>query len=491
MIVLLAIGDVLQAEIPKLTALFPSGGQAGSEITVSATGTKTIPEIWTDSPHLEIVPDEKNQFQVKIAENAPAGPCLIRLFNEEGASPAKTFVIGSRDEISEDKNDLLREPQVLEKLPILINAKLEKNDDVDFYRFTAKKGQTIVAKIDCYSLGSLADPFLHLLDPIGREIAFGSVSHNLDPVLVHQFERDGEFLIQVAAIGHKAASNVNFAGGEAVTYRLDLAFDEPLPAFDFPKPTIRESADTPKLDIPSRIQGRLAKSGEIDRFTFTAEKGDKLFLQVDAHKRHTPVDAVMRVIRPDERDYKVIDDLKTNLDPELLMTAPLDGDYVVEIKDRFSRGGPRFEYQLLIEPPKLDFRATGTKDQISIKAGEETTFKIKLERLNGHKNPLTVSILGLPEGLELAEPKIPEKTGDLELKLTATPTCAAWQGAIRIRISETGGADPQIRDAFFTFQASESRGDYLLNETSNFWLTVLTKAKENPPNNPKKSDSES
>ena len=100
-----------------------------------------------------------------------------------------------------------------------MNGKLEKRDDIDFFRLPLKKGQTLTATIDGYGLGSAIDPFLHLYGPDGQEIALASDSRNLDPILTHAIAENGDYTIQVVAIDHKASSNVSFAGGAAMIYR--------------------------------------------------------------------------------------------------------------------------------------------------------------------------------------------------------------------------------------------------------------------------------
>lgn len=464
----------IQAAPPQLDGIYPAGGQAGTEFEVTLIG-KFDPwpvQVWCENPGIEFeAGDTKGQLTAKIAEGANEGPTLVRIFNSEGSSEPKIFVIGSFPEQMEgDANNLLSQPQPVDQVPIVVNGKLEKRDDIDFFQLPLEKGQRLTATIDGYGLGSAIDPFLHLYDPTGFEIALASDSHNLDPILNAEAPEDGLYSVQVVAIDHKASSNVSFAGGSAMTYRLTLRTD----SSDLSRFPSGATALKPNQSIETlgRFASSLPLDGSAATFRFPGKKGQKINVAIEAHRHGSPLDGVLRIVRPDGKDYKTVDDFNKKPDPEILLTAPLDGDYEVQVRDRFLRGGPQFRYHLVLEEPKPTLLASTTASSISLEVGESTEVPIKITRLNGHQESLSLQIDNLPDGVEFEQPDFPEKSGDLKLELKASAETKAANLPLKIRIESLGQESSKSVPVTYSFQTSESRGTYLIDETEQIWLSL-------------------
>tara|TARA_R110002096_G_scaffold200639_8_gene384685 strand:+ start:1138 stop:2610 length:1473 start_codon:yes stop_codon:yes gene_type:complete len=474
---LLAPVSLLLAAVPQLDGIYPAGGQIGTTFEVSLIGNfDPWPiQIWCGNPAIEFEPGKtKGSLKVKITAEAEVGPTLIRVFNSEGASAPKTFMVGAFPEILEGAdNDALTTPQPLSQIPLVVNGKLEKRDDIDFFRLPLKKGQTLTATIDGYGLGSAIDPFLHLYGPDGQEIALASDSRNLDPILTHAIAENGDYTIQVVAIDHKASSNVSFAGGAAMIYRLNLRTDTPDLATFPTAATVTKSGN--RLPLPGRYASNLRLDGKPDSFQIPAEKGQKINIRIEAHQHGSPLDGVLSIIRPDEKLYRTVDDFNKKPDPEILLTAPLAGDYEAQIWDRFQRGGPEFRYHLVLEEPEPDFSATVTASAFTLEVGKSLEVPIKLVRANGHQEPLEVQIENLPNGVHFKQPEVPEKSGDVKLKLEAKPDAIPTSVPLKIRLHPSTATKSQA--ATYSFQTSGSRGAYLIDETEIIWLTLIEPAK--------------
>jgi hypothetical protein len=456
---LLALASV--AKPPVLDALWPAGGQRGSDIEVLAVGKQESWPVlvWCDHPQLRIEAlADKGKLRVVIPDNATPGPCLIRLHNAEGASPLCSFVIGESAEIAEvEPNNALRTPQTVE-LPIVVNGRLGKSGDSDFYAIELAAGARLVARVEGYSLGSPIDPFLHLHAPDGAEIAFASDSHNRDPILVHQVPTAGRYVLQVVAIDHKASTNVRFAGSEKAVYRLHLEVSD---WQRYPKPT-------------GETVGRLEAPGAQAEHLIPAKKGEKFLIQVEAASLRLPLDAVLLVNRPGGKLLKEIDDSNKKADAEYLLTAAEDGDYQAVIRDRFGRGGEDFWYRFSAHPPKPVCEVRTSSDQITLKAGETTDLKLTVTRLHGHDAAVSVVAERLPAGVSLEVPEVPKKTGDLTLKLIADAQASTASAELRLTLVEADSPRPIP----YSFQNDESRGNFLLNEARSLWITVLPKAEK-------------
>ena len=197
----LAAGAPASAAAPALTYSFPAGGQRGSTVQVTLSGKfeGANRRVWTSHPGLTAVPGEKpDQVTVTIAKDAPLGPQLLRLVNAEGNSAPRWFSIGSLPSVADtEPNDALGKEQVLEKLPVTVDGKLDKRGTADLFAFTLTKGQTLTTAVEAYALGSPIDAALELRDETGLTVATAHDARSLDPTLIHTVEKAGRYSLQL------------------------------------------------------------------------------------------------------------------------------------------------------------------------------------------------------------------------------------------------------------------------------------------------------
>src|SRR5256885_1413624 len=148
----------VRAEVPTLDYLFPGGGQRGTtnSLTIGGKFDPWPPKVWVDSAGLHFEPQtNKGSFKVVIESEAKVGAHLIRIFNDDGASAPRWFVVGVEHEISEiETNDSWTEAQHIEALPITINGRLEKSGDVDSFAVRLEADKWLIATVDAYAIGS-------------------------------------------------------------------------------------------------------------------------------------------------------------------------------------------------------------------------------------------------------------------------------------------------------------------------------------------------
>jgi len=475
---------VLEAAEPTLDAFWPPGAKAGTTVEFITTG-KVDPwpcQFHCTDPSVKIVPDSKKKGtgQVTIKNGAKPGPVLIRAFNDEGASDPVIFTISNQTEILEDEKDesTVSKAQAIpaDKIPCVINGKLAKSDEVDSYRISLKKGQTLYASLEGYALRSPVDPALHLYDPRGVRVAIAHDNAvNLDPQMTFPVSENGDFTLSVMAFSHPASASVGFIGSSKAVYRVHVATDrKKLPSRLLPNSL---GADTNTLKFPGHVDGTLSKTGEMDAFTFVAKKGQSIFIEAGAFQFRYPTDPVLFLRKPDGSLIKQIDDTKPTRDAAYLWKVPADGNYQIQVTDRFRRGGSDFRYRLSAAPPEVSFSATIEKNRYSLLHGKSLDLKIKLTRENGHASDLKIRASGLPAGVTLEEPKaIPKKTGDFVVKLKVASGSKKASVPFRLYLKEKDGKKPVEKPVLFSFQSSTARGPYLIDETPDVWLTVL-----NPP----------
>lgn len=482
-VVALLLGNMVYAKPPEFGALFPPGGRQGTTFTVTST-VKNTPDTgwWTDAPRVTFSPTDKpEQWQVSIPAKTPAGLYQIARLNADGVSNTRWFTIGKLPEINEtEPNDEDGKRQLIGSLPVCVNARLDKANDVDGYQIPLKSGQTLVVMVEAYSLGSSVDALVHILNPQGQRILTASDDRNLDPSFAFTAPADGTYTLQIAGFGHPPEANINFTGSAAVVYRLHLTTGPVVTHFhpasvSTPGPTkvtlqgynldpaktthtiepkdLRQSGDEILVDIPdslrplqavptktppgieqepnnTREQPTLTKEGTIggcisdandtDRFAVEMKKGQRLQARVWSKALGLPLDPAIKIEAPDGKQVAENDDYGNLPDPLIQWTAAVDGPHQIIVSDTLQAGGARHHYvlEIMAPEPKVQVSVAEAKP-IILAAGESTAVKLTIKRLNGYKEPLVARASQLPAGVRAPDVTIGEKDTEVELKLIA------------------------------------------------------------------------
>jgi hypothetical protein len=131
-----------------------------------------------------------------------------------------------------------------------------------------------------------------------------------------------------------------------------------------------------RIEIPCTANGQIA-SGEINRYRFSARKGQRLVISVTA-RRLVPYiadavpgwfQAVIALYNAQGKELAYCDDYRFHPDPLLFFQVPEDGEYVVAITDALYRGREDFVYRLTIgELPFLTgIFPLGTRSGVEVK----------------------------------------------------------------------------------------------------------------------------
>ncbi len=106
--------------------------------------------------------------------------------------------------------------------------------------------------------------------------------------------------------------------------------------------------------LPSVVEGRLEKSGDVDSYSVALKRGETLVSWVDAFTLMTPMDLALRLIHTNNVQLAWNHDSVRSLDPFMTWTADQDGTYVVQVfgfaypaeSDVRFAGSPRGVYRL-------------------------------------------------------------------------------------------------------------------------------------------------
>jgi len=467
---------------PTLESVFPPGGRQGSEVDLTLLG-KFEPwpcAVWFSEKGFAFTPDPEKPGtgKLKIDPSAPVGPVLLRVHNAEGASAPAIFVVGTQTElVDEDKDGNTlggAAPLDRTKLPCVVNGTFSASGELDAWRIALEKGETLHARVEAYGLRSLVDPALHLYDAQGNRLALvHDGAANLDPTLVFAAPEAGDYLLALVGFSHPPSVNVAYVGSKNIHYRLHLALKpEDIPARLRPADPGSDSA-APALTPGTPLAATLKEPGVANRHPVTAKKGDKLLVRVEGRTLGFPIDPVLRLLKPDGSEIRREDDTGGSPDPEYLWTVAEDGEYGIEVADRYGRGGGGMRYRLSAAPPQPDFRLTADKNTYPMERGKALEIKITLTRLHGHEGELALSAEGLPGTIFLVAPdKVPEKNGDFVLKLDAKPDAPAFDGPIRLVAKEAKEGGTLARTVVFSFKDDNYRGPYAIDEFPDLWLTL-------------------
>ncbi len=525
---------------PALNHLSPVAGQQGTTVAVTVTGKWDAwpPQVWVDTPGVIFKPGKSaGNFEVEIAKDAAPGPHLVRLFDARGASAPRFFIVSREPQkLEAQPNDDFREPQRIAALPITISGKLDKAGDVDCFAVTLKRGQTLVAWMEAYVLASTFDGMLRITDTDGNALAFNHDGRTLDPFLAWTAPRDGTFIVQTMGFVYPATAGVAFTGGEGCIYRLHLtngpfvrhtiplaiprgkktpveligwnlasshaeidgsqfpadvetaelglsgvATELPVMVSDIPEIVEREPNDTAAsaqaVELPVGITGRIQRSNDEDRFTFTAMKGRAYAVKITAARVGSPLDAWLKIENKDGRQLATNDDANGSRDPALTWTAPADGAFTVAIGDVSHHGGEDFIYRLALTDASPTVAATVPVHSLSVQPGKTAEAKVNVKRANGFKAKLQLAAKHLPEGVTATPVDIPDKDGDVTLMIAAATEAKAAGQPITLVLRETeGGAEHAAR--FFMITSGENNGvpqgytELVIPSTEQLWLTI-------------------
>ena len=372
LVLLLAWTAPAAAKPPTLDALVPPGGQRGQTVAVTAAGSfsQWPIKVWTDDEGLEIRPlAEKGKLSIGVASGARVGVHWIRLFDDEGATALRPFLVGTLPEVTEaEPNDDPTRPQRLETACVTVNGKLGRKGDVDGFAVPLQKGQTLVAALEANRrLGSPLDGLLQVVSGAGFVLHEIDDAPDSDPLLVFKAPADGTFIVRAFAFPSVPDAQIGFAGGDAFVYRLTLTtqgFVDHLYPLAVPRAApgrveavgwniddsarwlevipgggdnseavaldhrLLANADEVRLEdhpatievepnppespseiaLPATITGRIDPPGDQDVYRFTARKGEKWLIRVESRSLGHPLDAVLRVLDSAGKVLTEVDD---------------------------------------------------------------------------------------------------------------------------------------------------------------------------------------
>jgi hypothetical protein len=205
------------------TAIYPAGGQAGTELRVQILGDPR--GVWSQSAGLPSTPGDLSFVAVDPTDNVPA------------CSPNRLRVSPFANVLEVEPNDTPDQasPSAIE-LPAAFNGIISKPGDVDCFRFQARKGERFKFHALANALGSPVDPAIWIKpmggkakvalqratdsrpNQLGFAPANGLNRESHDPVLEFTAPADGEYVLGV--------EDERGEGGADFVYRVEASREE-------------------------------------------------------------------------------------------------------------------------------------------------------------------------------------------------------------------------------------------------------------------------
>lgn len=221
--------------LPTLNTVYPLGGQAGQtvDVTISGGNLQAMKTLLTNADGVRSERLDSNRFRLTIPEHTWPGSYDLWAVGDHGVSAPRTFIISRRPETVEvEPNDT-----AAMALPValggVVNGRIEKANDVDHFRFEAKRGQRVI--IDCAAerIDSRLRAVLEVFDRRGRRVGVSRGYHGADPLVDLLVPEDGTYVVRVADL-------ISSTSGEHY-YRLDIDAG-PRVAFSLPNVVERDKS---------------------------------------------------------------------------------------------------------------------------------------------------------------------------------------------------------------------------------------------------------
>ncbi len=400
------------------------------------------------------------EFPAKLTIPADVPPGIVKwqVANANGASPVGFIHVGSAPEIAEDAGR--KAPQVLAELPITVNGQIRKIEEIDRYEFTTPQAGPVTIELFAHRLIAPQTMQLHgmlqvrdaagkvivdLADTQGRDLVttFAATAGGKYTLSLHDLDFGGDFsYVYRLAItrGPQVLAAYPAAGKRGTTQKIDfvgigiatgaaqvetLAKDVTFPAdaavisFQYKLETPHGIAppitlllsdlaeqvkpagatETPIAAFPIAITSAIETRFGSETFAVTLKKDEKWKVAAEANRLGSPLDLELNILGPDGKQIATADDLPGTTDPLLLFAVPADGAYKIVVSDKSGASGSRqTNYRLSIEPQREDFTVT-LPTQLVLPLGAPLKLPIPIVRLSGLKDPVTITIAGLPAGV--------------------------------------------------------------------------------------------
>lgn len=419
---LLSIGTFVQPQ-----AVYPGGGPAGTELEVQLLGDAAGP--LPAKVKLPDAPTARFPYLAQVGDQPAPMPVIMR------ASPFPNV-------LEVEPNDEWKQVTTAAvALPVGLNGIIQKEKDIDFFKFTAKKGQVYDINVYARELRSPLDSVLTIYNAAGGRLTTNDDNTVLDSYLRWTAPADGDFYLSV--------SDQLQRGGPLFTYRVELKTMEPRLTSWLPEMELNNNQSRRAIPVPKG--NRYATLLRVKRWDVAGTL--KILAQnlPPGVKYHVGpmdkgVDTVAVVFEADPEAAPVEQNFAVKAElTEPPKDAPAVASVVEQTVDIVENGNQKAFYTVqsdklavaVTEPAPVKISLAAPK--VPLLQNGSMALRVNVERLNGFKGPVTLGLLYAPPGVGSAgttQVKEGETTGTLIISANDKAPIQPWQ------ICLTATADP-------------------------------------------------
>ena len=441
---------------PEIRALTVRGLQVGgtTTLTLDGDGLGKEPKLHLPFPAKATLKapatDKQATFDVALGNDVIPGYYHLRLITEGGITAPVVVAVD-------------RLPQVpftptIDALPIALHGTLAGSKPLET-TVTGKAGQKLMLEVEAQRLGSKLRPVLHLIGPRNLQVSWswGVPLLQGDTRLEATLPEDGSYRItlhdaeyaapapgyfrlrvgqwdyvdrtfppvittatkSVELIGNRSTA-VKLPGGNpgrwsSTDWPADGNWSGPRPVMELSNgmEVVEQAEAKLPQELPAAavsVSGRLSAAFEEDRYLLPVTPGSKWRIEVMAERLGSPADPSLIIRNEAGTDLQRVEDGPGSLDPLVEYAVPDKVTaLVLAIADTQGRGNPKGIYRVIITPltagaSRGDFELTTTTARVFLNG--RTVLPILAER-KGYDGPITLKLLGLPDGVKAAGLTIP------------------------------------------------------------------------------------
>ena len=428
--------------------------------------------------------------RLTIPAEMPRGLVHWQVANANGSSPCGVFYISDLPEVLESRRG--DRVQTLASVPVGVSGRLSRIAEVDRYAFVAPANGLVTIDAMVQRLGAKWRASLEVYDAAGELVGDAVDTAGNDPQITLSVRQGEVYTVRLADVdfrGNRSAvyhlgitvgprvqatrpargqrgvtSDVEIIGigvatganqvesvmrsiafpaderQQTVDYRLETEFGVARP-YRIPLGKVPESVHALQagkglpvvVAFGTAVTGRLDGVGQTDRYSFIASQGQVLRLFAEARSLGSPLDIAFDIEDAEGNILASADDMPTSPDPELIWTAPAEGEFKCVVRDVAGQvNSPAAIYRFTIESVVPDFRLE-VPQQINVALGAKFEIPIKVIRLAGFQGEIDLAMTGLPAGVTISgEAKIPADKNDFKLSVEAAADAATTASVVRI-----------------------------------------------------------
>jgi hypothetical protein len=480
---------VLEGERLAQVTRFLVSGERGVQVE-SVPPANPAATVETSGGGIRVAGETHRRITVRVRASADAalGEREVRAVGPGGVSNPVSLNVGHVREVPEAGPNHSTNQAHRVELPAVLSGVIGEAAEVDYFRFSARKGQRLIFDVQANRSGSVLDSSLALLDAAGKELRRSEDDNGFDSFIDFTVPADGDYFL--------ALRDFRFQGGGDYRYRLyagelpyvdyffpfggrrgqevELAvrgrnLDEvpkmklfveptaPLGSQDLRLHTARGYSNARQFDVgdsqefletepnnatnqanqvavPAHVNGRIQGDKDVDMFKFKAEKGQTLVFEVLASRFGSPLDALLTLLDLNGNVLQRNDDAAGS-DARLERRFDEAGEFLISVRDLLERNGEDYGYRLAISVPAPSFTARLLVDTPRLCRGGLTAVRVEVERLAGFGGGVEITGDGLPAGVNCFPLVItPELTGGT-LMIAAAPDAPLGSAAFKLAAS--------------------------------------------------------